>query len=285
MVEAAWAAGAATAAAQQRCRERAREDVISRFRSPFREGIREGRRRQTYRRSGRRGDSSVTTRPAIPPGPRSSRAPRSAMVRAPVRMQTHRSTHTRSPTAWSRTVPSRSVRSDRGDRLLERRERRFRRMPVGVAAADLDRRDPRPEALQQRRQAGIGAAVVRDLEHVDRLERERRRDVALGVGAQQHRELPHLEPRHHRAIVRVAVDGRSPGRSAGGHSTSKRSAADRDRLARDRRDLPAARRGHRGREHPLHRRAPARAAVDHEPRRVAPRSPPEPRPRGRLRRA
>ena len=67
----------------------------------------------------------------------------------------------------ARTVPSRSVRTTVGT-AAQRGERGRRGMAVGVVAPDLDRRDLRVQAREQRGQARVGAAVVGDLQRVDR---------------------------------------------------------------------------------------------------------------------
>ena len=48
------------------------------------------------------------------------------------------------------------------------RERAGGRVSVGVSLADRDHREPRPRAIEQRAEPGVVAAVMGDLEDVDR---------------------------------------------------------------------------------------------------------------------
>ena len=93
----------------------------------------------------------------------------------------------RLPRTSMTTAPSRSVRRVRHAVRGERRQRRRRRMPVGVVLADRDHRQPRRRPFEQAVEARVLAAVVGDLEHVDRTRVDRGR-LGLGVGAEQHRE-------------------------------------------------------------------------------------------------
>ena len=78
-------------------------------------------------------------------------------------------------------------------------------MAVGVAPADLDRRELRVGALEHGREPLVGAAVVGDLERLHLGQRERGGDVRLGVGREQQVEVADLHVRDERAVVRVAL--------------------------------------------------------------------------------
>ena len=66
------------------------------------------------------------------------------------------------------TLPSRSVRTSAAPAADESTDGGRGRMAIDVVAPDLDRRQARSQALQERGQPRIGAAVVGDLEDVDR---------------------------------------------------------------------------------------------------------------------
>ena len=101
----------------------------------------------------------------------------------------------------------------------ERVQRAGGRVPVGVAASHFDDREPRAHALQQAREPVVVAAVVADLQDVDRTRVERRQDVGLGVGGQQQPDAAAAEAQYDRALVRVSARDGSPSRR-GGESTS-----------------------------------------------------------------
>ena len=136
--------------------------------------------------------------------------------------------------------------------------------PTSIAATRGCRRG------EQRRQARVGAAVVGDLEHVDRRQVERRGDVGLSASAVSSSEnAAGLERARPRALSFGLPLGAPAGARGGGHSTLEAQAAERDHLAR--RAGVSCRPGGRGaaaaRAGP--RDAPAGAAVDHQPRAVA----------------
>ncbi len=86
------------------------------------------------------------------------------------------------------TVPSTSVRRVRTPCAARVAQGPGGRMAVGVVGADRDHRQPRLDPVEQGAEAGVVAAVVGDLEHVDRAGVERNR-LRLGVGGEQHREV------------------------------------------------------------------------------------------------
>ena len=97
------------------------------------------------------------------------------------------------------------------------------------------RRSAACRRVEQRRQAGIGAAVVGDLEHVDGLQRQRRasrRSRRRRRAASRSR--PASQPRDERVVVRVARAARQPGGARGRPQDLEAQAAERDHLARPR---------------------------------------------------
>jgi hypothetical protein len=77
-------------------------------------------------------------------------------------------------------------------------------VPVGVVGTDGDQRDPSPARRQEGR-VGVGAAVVRHLQHVGAQVHAGAQDARLGLGAQvageQHRDASGGGPHDHRQVV------------------------------------------------------------------------------------
>ncbi len=88
-------------------------------------------------------------------------------------------------------------------------DRLRRRMAVGIAPAGADHRDPRVEPLHESIRGRRSAAVMSDLEHVERrrqLVRDARRDqlrvdLLLDVTAEQHPSLAEGQVKHDRDVV------------------------------------------------------------------------------------
>ena len=157
--------------------------------------------------------------------------------------------------------PSRSVAATCADRAAGR-ERRRCRMAVGVALADRDRRELRSQAARESREAGVVAAVVGDLQHLDAGSSSAGGDVGLGVGGEQQVEVADRDVGHDRAAVGVAAGGsrrprrRRPQDAACGSCRARAPGRARgDRPPRRRRRPPAR---------PA-RASAAVAAVEHEP--------------------
>ena len=122
----------------------------------------------------------------------------------------------------------------------QRVERRAGGMTVGVVLADLDRGDERRRPLQQRREPGVGAAVMGDLERLDARQVERRGHVRLGIRREQQVERPVLHERDERVVVRVAA--RTPaGRARRRPQHAQAQLADPQRLPGAGRDARARR--------------------------------------------
>ncbi|WP_239523937.1 hypothetical protein [Geodermatophilus normandii] len=79
----------------------------------------------------------------------------------------------------------------------QHRQQPRRRVPVGVVRADADQRDPGAGRGEEGR-VGVGAAVVRHLEHVGAQVHTTVEDPGLGRGAQvtgqQHPDPAHGDP-------------------------------------------------------------------------------------------
>ena len=146
------------------------------------------------------------------------------------------------PAAGStRTLPSRSVRTTAAPAARSARTRRRGRdgrrccaRPTSIAASRGRRRS------QQRGQPRIGAAVVGDLEDVDRPEVEPGEDVGLGVGGQQHAHAAGVGLGDDRALVGVGARVGRPAR-ARRPQHAQRDAADAQHLAGARRRRRARR--------------------------------------------
>ncbi|HEY1853194.1 MAG TPA: hypothetical protein VGG40_01285, partial [Solirubrobacterales bacterium] len=80
-------------------------------------------------------------------------------------------------------------------------------MAEGVVGADRDHRQPGPRAVKQSAEAGVGGAVVSDLEDVDRARVDRHR-FGLGIGGQQDREAVPAGEDDEGELVRVRASGR-----------------------------------------------------------------------------
>ena len=118
-------------------------------------------------------------------------------------------------------------------------------MPVVVAAAAGDDRDRRPQLAELAREAGIGGAVVGDLEDLDAAREEPGGDVRLGVGGQQRVDLP-VGGEQRRSASRFGSSVGVPGRS--GQSTRSRSRPEPEGVAGTRlgdRDAAVGRGGER----------------------------------------
>ncbi len=83
------------------------------------------------------------------------------------------------------------------------RERGGRRVAVRVAAADLDHGDAGMQPGQLAGHAGVGAAVMGDLERLDGRKVEGGGDVGLGVGREQQVEGAGTQVGDDRALVRI----------------------------------------------------------------------------------
>ena len=98
--------------------------------------------------------------------------------------------------------------------LLETFQRRRRRVAVAVVPADADDRDARQQCVEQCVSRGGAAAVMGDLEDVDRgvqmarqaAAQQLRIDLFLGVAGEEHGAGPEVELEHDRDVVdRLAV--------------------------------------------------------------------------------
>ena len=86
---------------------------------------------------------------------------------------------------------------------MERSQRLGSRMAVVVVSADRDHRDSRPEHAQLVGEAGVGRAVMRDLEHLDLPQRQRTRDLRLGVAGEQ--QVDRAVAREHDGAVKMRI--------------------------------------------------------------------------------
>ena len=118
----------------------------------------------------------------------------------------------------------------------ERRQCGRRRVPVVVAGADRDDRDPRPQLLQLVAQPVVGGSVMRDLEDLDRRELETTGDVRLRVGGEQRVGLSERRDEHDGVVVRVVARRARPVRP---HDAEPQR-TDPERLPRARDDHPDA---------------------------------------------
>ena len=78
-------------------------------------------------------------------------------------------------------------------------------MPVVVAGAYGDDRDPRPKLFQLISEPGVGGSVVRDLEDLDRWELKATGDIGLRIRGEQRIGLSVRGDEHDGVVVRVVA--------------------------------------------------------------------------------
>ena len=177
-----------------------------------------GRPRDVWQRTVPGDDDALVSRLVSPGFDFADFGSRRAAPRRPQR-ETARTSWSEATTA---TSPSRSVRCTSNPLLLQGVQRRGRGVPVVVALADADEREP-PVDVVEDAVVAVARPVVRHLEHVDvappgRVERglvdHLHRGLALDVSREQHADPADMHRQHDRRVVghRAGVDasGRPP---------------------------------------------------------------------------